>query len=32
MSENYSPNVFLFQSYVSEVVKEGKKYIKTAPF
>jgi len=33
MSDNsYSPNLFLFQSYVTEVLKEGKKYIKTAPF
>jgi hypothetical protein len=32
MSDNYSPNLFLFQSYITEVLKEGKKHIKTAPF
>jgi hypothetical protein len=32
MTESYSPNLFLFQNYIQEVVKEGKKHIKTAPF
>lgn len=32
MNEPYSPNLFLFQSYVAEVLKEGKKIIKSAPF
>lgn len=32
MSEVYSPNLFLFQSFIEEVVKEGKKHIRTAPF
>lgn len=32
MSEVYSPNLFLFQNYIEEVVKEGKKHIRTAPF
>ena len=32
MNDNYSPNLFLFQSYITEVLKEGKKHIKTAPF
>ena len=32
MSDNSSPNLFLFQNYLGEVLKEGKKVIKTAPF
>jgi len=32
MAEVFAPNLFLFQSYVQEVLKEGKKIIKTAPF
>lgn len=32
MSEVYSPNLFLFQSFIEEVVKEGKKHIRTTPF
>jgi hypothetical protein len=32
MTETYSPNLFLFQNYIEEVVKEGKKHIRTAPF
>jgi hypothetical protein len=32
MSDSYSPNLFLFQSYVGEVLREGKKYLKGAPF
>lgn len=32
MNDNYSPNLFLFQSYILEVLKEGKKHIKTQPF
>jgi hypothetical protein len=32
MKESYPPNLFLFHNYIEEVIKEGKKQIKTAPF
>lgn len=32
MNEGYSPTLFLFQSHVGEVLKEGKRLIKSAPF
>lgn len=32
MKESYPPNLFLFHNYIEEVIKEGKKHIKTAPF
>lgn len=32
MTDNYSPNLFLFQSYITEMLEASKAHIKTAPF